>query len=108
MGVSYSCAKRSCAKRDTGNAFRPPTLRSGNYVDLWNGTTVKLTVEGCAVRAEGRSLGREPRKGTLVGANKLLIYFSTRSLHGSVDEGGTITRDNRAVWRFQGSEDNAG
>ena len=63
---------------------------------------------GCAVRAEWRSLGREPWKGTVLGANKLLIDFSKRSLHGSVDEGGTITWDNRAVWRFQGSEDNAG
>ena len=69
MGVSYSGAKRSCAKRNTGNAFRPPTLRSGNYVDLWSSATVKVSVEGCAVRAEGRPLGREPRKGTLWGAN---------------------------------------
>ena len=60
------------------------------------------------MRAEGRPLGREPRKGTLFGANKLSIDLIKRSLHGIVDEGGTITWDNRAVWRFQGSEDNAG
>ena len=108
MGVSYSCAKRSCAKRDTGNSLRPPTLRSGNYVDLWSGATVKVIVEGCSVRAEGRPLGGEPRKGTLWGASKLLICFSKRSLHGSVYDGGAITWDNRAAWRFQGIEDNAG
>ncbi len=108
MGVSYSCAKRSCAKRGTGNALRPPTLRSGNYVDSWSGATVKVTVEGCAVQAEGRSLGREPRKGKHLGANKLFMEFRQRSLHGSVDEKGTITWDNRAKWLFQESEDNAG
>ena len=51
MGVSYNCAKRG-----TGSALRPPTLRSGIYFDSWSGATVEVTVEGCAVQAQGRSL----------------------------------------------------
>ena len=51
-------------------------------VPIATAAAVKVDVEGFAVQAQGRTLGREPWKAKHLGANKFFMEFKQRELHG--------------------------